>query len=113
VPKLALIRAPSTDEGEGEGELVSGFQDRETLVNWASKQVEKNKMQEYRKEWNANSLDGLPGLRSARRARGEILWLTDLQTWLRRIMGQKEAVAVGFVLALFFLGIPHVVQCLI
>ncbi|CAM6102778.1 unnamed protein product [Calypogeia fissa] len=85
-------------EGENEN-WVAGFEDRETLGHWASKKVEKKQLQAYQQEWNSDSLDGLTGLRAARRGRGDILWYTDLRASLRRILAQREAVAFGFCVA--------------
>lgn len=73
------------------------LKDRETLGHWTSKKIEKNELQKYQSEWNADSLDGLPGLSVARRDRGEILWLTGLKAGGRRILGQREGLAWGFV----------------
>jgi hypothetical protein len=106
VPKLGLLQMQSADEEK----VVARLQDRETLGHWASKKIKNNMLNAYRKQWNVDSLDGLTGLRTARRDKGEILWLTDLQAWCRRIWGQKEAVAFGFVLALLLLGIAWVFQ---
>jgi Pyridoxamine 5'-phosphate oxidase len=97
VPRLAKRKAGDGDEDE----WVAGFEDRETLGHWASKMAEKNELHAYRKKNNSDSLDGLTGLRAARRDNGEILWLTDLITWFRRILLQREAIAFGFSLALF------------
>ena len=71
------------------------LEDRETLGHWASVKIEKNQLHAYQKEWNANSLDGLTGLRVARRDAGERLWATETKAHLRRIAAQKEALLVG------------------
>ena len=44
---------------------------------------------------NADSLDGLPGLRIARRDAGERLWITETIAHVRRNAAQKEALLVG------------------
>ncbi|MCJ1428426.1 hypothetical protein MMC29_006336, partial [Sticta canariensis] len=67
------------------------LKDRETLGHWASVKIEKNQLHAYQKEWNANSLDGLTGMRVARRDAGERLWATETTAHLRRIAAQKEA----------------------
>jgi hypothetical protein len=95
VPRHAKVK-PGGDEER----WVAGFEDRETLGHWASKRTESNTLHAYHKEWNYDSLDGLTGLKVARQDRGEILWLTDLQAWFRKIMSQREALVFGFVLAL-------------
>jgi hypothetical protein len=96
VPRLAL--SPSLDS---EKALETAFEDRETLGHWASKKVEKDEMQTYQMEWNAKSLDGLNGLKAARRNRGERLWLTDTQATMTRIMAQREAVVFGIFIGVF------------
>ena len=52
----------------------------------------------YQAQWNADSLDGLTGLRAARRTRGERMWVTGLRARGRRVLGQGEALGWGFVL---------------
>lgn len=71
------------------------LKDRETLGHWASVKIEKNQLHAYQKEWNANSLDGLTGMRVARRDAGERLWATETIAHLRRIAAQKEALLIG------------------
>jgi hypothetical protein len=94
VPRHAMVKTAVDEE-----KWMAGFEDRETMGHWASKRVEANMLHAYQKEWNYDSLDGLTGLKAARRDRGEILWVTDLQAWFRRVMAQREALAFGFVLA--------------
>lgn len=94
VPRHAKVKRTDAEE-----KWVAGFEDRETLGHWASKRIEADTLHDYRREWNYGSLDGLTGLRAARRDRGEMLWLTDFQAWFRRILAQREALAFGFVLA--------------
>ncbi|CUS14246.1 unnamed protein product [Tuber aestivum] len=63
------------------GEAKGRFGERDTLERWAEKQIEKGGLEKYRAEWNSGSLDRLPGLRSARREKGErVLWVGDLLT---------------------------------
>lgn len=86
----------------GEMEVVRGkeeevFLDRETLGHWAGKRVEAGEMGGYRVKNNLRSLDGLPGLRAARRDVGEWFWVEDARARVRRVMGQREAVGVGVV----------------
>lgn len=83
------------------------------MGHWAKKQVDKNAMHAYQQNNNSNSLDGLTGLRSARRDRGERLWLTDIKAWVRKVSGQKDSVAVGFVLAIWAFIVMITVQKLL
>lgn len=86
--------------------LKQEFKDRATMGHWASKQVEKNELLAYQVEWNAQSLDGLTGLRTARRDAGERLWLTEMKAQIRRVVAQREAlflgIGIGIVLMLIF-----------
>lgn len=90
-------------EGAQDGEKLnelSVFEQRPTLDHWASKQTEGNKMLGYQVTNNASSLEGLPGLKAARREAGQVLWVGDLKARLRRIASEGEAVAAGFLLAM-------------
>ena len=77
-----------------------GFRDRDTLDRFNARQVEQGKMETYRAQNNAWSLDGLAGMKSARRAAGHALWISSLQAWLRRVFRQREALLMGAFLAL-------------
>ena len=75
------------------------LEDRHTLGHWAGSQIEKGVMDEYRVKMNSRSKDGCPGLKVARRQRGENLVVQDSVIWLRRTLQQREAMALGAVLA--------------
>jgi hypothetical protein len=105
VPRHAMVKL-----GGDEEKWVAGFEDRETMGHWASKRIAANTLHEYQKVWNYDSLDGLPGIKAARRAKGETLWVTDLQAWLKRVMAQQEAIAFGFVLATIMSIIAKLVE---
>ena len=96
VPKITL---PLQLDGSSDPE--DAFEDRKTLGHWASNKVEKNEMDEYRVKNNVKSLDGLPGLKSARRDAGERLWVADGKALVRRVKAQREAVGVGMLLGVF------------
>ena len=88
--------AAAEGEGEGEGEREGRFGERETMEKWAEKQIEKGSLKSYRAEWNSDSLDGLPALRSARRERGErALWVGDLLARAKRVGCEWEGLLVG------------------
>lgn len=87
---------PTDDSSPPEGAVTPVLKDRETLGHWASKLIDKRELHTYQAQWNADSLDGLPGLSVARRDRGERLWVTGLQARGRRILGQREGLAWGF-----------------
>jgi len=96
VPRLS-----STSTIDPEKSSEAAFEDRETLGHWAGKQVEKNQLHSYQMEWNAKSLDGLNGMRSARRDLGQSLWLGELGARGMRVMAQKEALLTGMLGGIF------------
>jgi hypothetical protein len=79
VPLLAM-RPDSKDPSKQE----PYFHDRDTLGHWAGKQISAGTIHEYQAKNNNSSLDGLPGLRAARRDKGERLWYRDMKIKLRR-----------------------------
>jgi len=95
---VPIAEGAATGEGEGGGEggREGRFGERETMERWAENQIEKGNLKSYRAEWNSDSLDGLPGLRSARREKGEkALWVKDLLTRAKRVGCEWEGLLVG------------------
>lgn len=90
------------DSPNGKVDELCVFEERPTLDKWAGGQVEGDKVQEYHRKNNVDSIDGLPGLRTARRAVGQTLWLADLQSWASRRAAEWQSVCLGFLLALVF-----------
>jgi hypothetical protein len=76
------------------------FHDRETLGHWAGKQISAGTLQEYQAKNNNSSLDGLPGLRAARKDKGERMWYRDVQVKIRRMNGPWQMVVVALLSAL-------------
>lgn len=84
---------PVVKTGEnGEGVV---FEDRKTIRDWCGKKVEKGQLGEYQRVWNRDSLDGLPGMRTAMRENGEWLWWGDVKAFVRRVAGTGDVLAVG------------------
>ena len=92
---MASEPVPTENSKPPKGALTPILKDRETMGHWASKMVDKNELQNYQAKWNAESLDGLPGLRVVRRDRGERLWLTGFKARGWRILGQREGLLWG------------------
>lgn len=96
-------------EGIQEGDKItelSVFEQRPNLDNYAATQTQNNKTLSYQMTNNCRSLDGLPGLRAARREAGQRLWVGDVKARMRRIAAEGDAVAAGFLLAvLLYLAI--------
>jgi len=100
--------APWGSDTEDEGEdthdeekslgSARGFSDRLTLDKWASSMHEKRALHGYQKNSNYQSLDGLPGLRTARRARGQWMFLEDTKARAIRSMRQWDAMVAGMLI---------------
>lgn len=84
------------------------MKDRGTLGHFAKKTVQQGLMEWYQGQANIRSLDGLGGLRAARRCRGENLLVQDALIWSRRLLKQWDAMIAGALLALFALGLLRV-----
>lgn len=112
-----LSSAPISDDGNPAScsfdDSRPVLKDRETMGHWASVKIEKNQLHAYQKEWNANSLDGLTGLRVARRDAGERLWVTESTAHVRRIAAQKEALLVGIGIGLLLILVVQSAQAVV
>ncbi|KAI8941413.1 hypothetical protein NX059_002635 [Plenodomus lindquistii] len=76
---------------------------RDTIDDWARKQIEKQELGDFQKRWNYRSLDGLPGMMSARRSHDENIAVEDTKAWLRKVSRQQDTVAFGFGLGILFM----------
>ncbi|PGH17431.1 hypothetical protein AJ80_04801 [Polytolypa hystricis UAMH7299] len=76
VPRLALTTDPLTNQPK------PYLQDRDTMGHWATKKIEKNELHAYQRDCNADSLDGLPGLRAAMRDRGKSGVAVAARIWI-------------------------------
>ncbi|KAF2495853.1 pyridoxamine phosphate oxidase [Lophium mytilinum] len=66
---------------------------------------EKRALLGYQKNSNFQSLDGLPGLRTARRARGQWILLEDTKAHARRLMRQWDAIIAGSLLTALVIAV--------
>lgn len=92
-------------QGRGEGQKLTElcvFEERPHLDYWAGSMVSKNSAHKYQAEHNARSMDGLPGMKTARRDNNEVLWLGDAAAYLRRTSAEKVSLSIGFLLGAFF-----------
>ncbi|KAL6155956.1 hypothetical protein ACJQWK_05185 [Exserohilum turcicum] len=99
----AITHVDHAPEADG----ANGFKDRETMENWARKMMDKQELNDYQKQFNHRSLDGLPGLMSVRRATDENIAVEDTKAWLRKVRRQQDAIALGVglgVLLMIFLS---------
>ncbi|GKT87196.1 pyridoxamine phosphate oxidase family protein [Colletotrichum tofieldiae] len=94
--------AASQDEGQaGQQDELSVFEERPTLDFYWKKRVDNNTVNKYQVETNRTSIDGLPGLRAARRDAGETLWLADAKARLVRAVRETDGVLLGVLLTVF------------
>jgi hypothetical protein len=80
--------------------MYAEFVDRNTMENWTRKQVEAGQLLQRQIEWNRRSLDGLPGLQSARKAGGEVIWWNDARAHGKRIGRQREGLVLGMLVGI-------------
>ncbi|QYT05162.1 hypothetical protein H0G86_012058 [Trichoderma simmonsii] len=74
------------------------YKDRPTLEKMLGTIVKKGKLDPFLQESNARSIDGLLGLREARKMRGEWLFAHDVGAWMRRQFLQGPAIALGILI---------------
>lgn len=98
-PVEDVLRQGVSDKEGGKLTELAVFENRPTLDKKAKQEADADILVAYQNKNNASSLDGLPGLRTAIRNSGQRLWLVSMQTSARRILAEKEALAVGFVFA--------------
>ncbi|EFQ35199.1 pyridoxamine phosphate oxidase [Colletotrichum graminicola] len=93
------LYAPPAGDGSRKGDELSVFEERPTLDFFSKKSVDNNTINKYRVENNRASLDGLPGLRVARRDAGETLWVVDARARLARAARETDGLLLGVLLA--------------
>lgn len=85
------------------------MKDRGTLGHFAKKTVQQGLMEWYQQKANVRSLDGLGGLRAARRGNGESMLVQDVLIWSRRMLRQWDAMLTGAIVMLFALGLLRLI----
>lgn len=80
---------------------LSVFEERPAMDQWAAQKTSNNSMLRYQQDNNSSSIDGLPGLRAARRDAGEKgkLWWGDVKARVRRAAAERDGAALGFFIA--------------
>ncbi|KAM0284516.1 hypothetical protein ACHAQH_001882 [Verticillium albo-atrum] len=106
--KKEVYQSSAGEDGET-GEELSIFQDRRTLDDYWRKRAENGTVEEYQLEKNTMSIDGLPGLRAARREAGEVLLLAEGRARLGRALGERDGMFLGVLLSLLVYGMARVV----
>ncbi|KAF1939382.1 hypothetical protein EJ02DRAFT_456982 [Clathrospora elynae] len=112
VPLVANGKPAGTEEAgdavtvvdhESDTDEAHGFKHRDTMDNWARKTLEKRELGDFQKRYNHRSLDGLPGMMSARRSYDENIAVEDTKAWFRKVRRQQDAVALGVGLGILFM----------
>ncbi|KAK2025601.1 pyridoxamine phosphate oxidase [Colletotrichum zoysiae] len=92
------LYAPSGDNDGAPDDELSVFEERPTLDFFWKQRVDNNTVGTYHVEKNRTSIDGLPGLRAARRDAGETLWVADARARLARAARETDGVLLGVLL---------------
>jgi hypothetical protein len=104
---VPMINNEKTGPLEGAGDAVTvvehdedttaneDWKPRDTMDTWARKMLEKQELMDYQKRSNHQSLDGLPGLMSARRALDQNFAIEDTKAWFRKVSRQRDTVFFG------------------
>lgn len=103
------IPAVGHDEDDN---AIDGWKPRDNMDNWARKMLEKQELMDYQKRSNLYSLDGLPGLMSARRALDQNLAIEDTKAWIRKVSRQQDAVFLGVGLGILLMIVLSLVGVL-
>ncbi|KAI9810812.1 MAG: hypothetical protein M1827_006019 [Pycnora praestabilis] len=97
-------RPPATHTEKGHIEPI--LEDRKTMGHWSHYKVSKNEMMSWHVQYNRNSLDGLRGLRVARRDGGECLMLGDAQQKFKSVaFGQWQGIMVGILIGMLMMAV--------
>lgn len=112
---VPMIDNSKTTPGDSTGDAVTmveheedttdheGWKPRETMDSWARKMLEKQELLDYQKRANHQSLDGLPGMKSAQRALDQNLAIEDTKAWFRKISRQQDAICFGIGVGILFM----------
>ncbi|KAI0011407.1 hypothetical protein F4779DRAFT_573648 [Xylariaceae sp. FL0662B] len=76
------------------------FEERYTLEKWLVNKVKKKALEDYQVKLNSRSLDGLLGLRVARKMRGEWVVTDECLAKLTRVFWHPEALCLGILIGL-------------
>ncbi|KAL4886690.1 hypothetical protein BJY04DRAFT_228481 [Aspergillus karnatakaensis] len=101
VPQLSLLFDSETNEPK------PYFKDRDTMTKWASKKVDAGDMRAYQEEWNSQSLDGLPGLRTAMQDKGQSIALAKFRNWTEYHRDEIELVKTSALLVFIAIAIAQ------
>lgn len=114
VPILAAELPELPETGQPNGDAVNSnsngqdskpqpkadLKERTVLKSYLAKKVKDNAVEDFQAQWNTRSLDGLPGLRAARRMKGEWLWVLDLRAKVVRAVTPWETMLLGMVMGM-------------
>ncbi|WYZ36671.1 hypothetical protein EsH8_II_000177 [Colletotrichum jinshuiense] len=111
VRKELYAPATSVEDSElGKKDELSVFEERPTLDFYWKKRADNNTVNKYQTETNRTSIDGLPGLKAARRDAGETLWVAEAKARLAGAAREHDGILLGFLLAVLLFGITALVK---
>lgn len=102
-----LTTAPSSEDEKSGDETKPVLIDRDTMGHWAHRKIETNSLLEYQAHNNSSSLDGCPGMRSAMRDQGDVVWFKLAKARIKRMARQTDAVFFGIVVGMAILTFAH------
>lgn len=108
-PSEAVGDAVTVVEHDEDTAANDGWKPRDTMETWARKMLEKQELMDYQKRANHQSLDGLPGMLSARRALDQNFVIEDTKAWFRKVSRQGDAVLLGVGLGVLLMILFHII----
>ncbi|KAB8627226.1 hypothetical protein FH972_026059 [Carpinus fangiana] len=84
------------------------FKDRESMPNWCRVMEQKGRMDPWIRDYNAESLDGVPAMKWARKQQGQWLLLSDAKFAFSRGMEETSGLVIGLVVGVLMMLILRI-----
>lgn len=105
------VEGASGDGEKGAAKKALGvFRDRADMPRWLSMMEQKSKLEPYQTTNNAESLDGVPAMKWARRQQGQWLLLHDLRYAVSRSLAESRGLIAGLVLGVVLMLVLRVLR---
>lgn len=92
-------------EPQADGSTENHFKDRQVGGQWYDYMVKKDKLREFVHEYNSHSLDGLPGMKTIQRQKGESVFLSHAKVKLEQRLGDVKGLLMGIVIGVLLMMI--------
>jgi len=86
--KPLLTTTPDSEDLDSQKPVLL---DRDTMGHWSRNRIEKDELLQWRAQYDFSSIDGCPGMRTASRDHGDIVWLALVKARMGRMFTQKDA----------------------